>query len=99
MRKKNVIKTKTKKLFSVENNSKSFEEKKNPHQKNANCVVRTCAGVLQRTRKRMSYGGGVYCRIFNNKKSASKKVSKNKLPTKIKTGVMANKTREILHET
>ena len=33
--KKNVIKTKTKKLFSVENNSKSFIKKKKMYRKNA----------------------------------------------------------------
>ena len=36
---------KTKKLFFLwQNNSKSFEKKKNPYRKNANCVIRTCAG-------------------------------------------------------
>ena len=63
--KKNVIKKKTKKLFSVENNSKSFERKKKRTEKNANYVLRTCAGVSQRTRKRMSYGGGSSLYIYS----------------------------------
>jgi hypothetical protein len=35
-----------------------LRKKKKTYRKNKNCILRTCAGVSQRTRKRMSYGGG-----------------------------------------
>jgi hypothetical protein len=54
-----IEKKKTKKLFFCGKNTVNPLRKKNPYRKNANCIIRTCARVLQRTRKRMSYGEGI----------------------------------------
>jgi 16S rRNA A1518/A1519 N6-dimethyltransferase RsmA/KsgA/DIM1 with predicted DNA glycosylase/AP lyase activity len=65
-RKKRDSKKKRKNVFSVSN--KSFEEEKKNVPKNANCVIKACARVLQRTKKRMSYRGEGFavdcCRLF-----------------------------------